>query len=212
MVSKEPSFLSTLHRLKAVALEGLQFTGNPYDIARYERLLEITASSYSEILGIDNARMLEQLRSEIGVATPRLGADAAVPNELKQILLLRRSDGRGWGLPGGWADVHESPAQAAVREVWEEAGLKVEPLAYAAISCKGPGLEAGLYHQVNIVTVMKPVPANAAIVLSHEHTDYRWIGEFPRDIELHAGHEVQIRKIFEFLGAGAGAKPGLAVE
>jgi hypothetical protein len=49
---------------------------------------------------------------------------------------------------------------------------------------------------------MKPVPAGSGIVLSHEHTGYRWIAELPADIELHAGREVQIRKIFEFLGGG----------
>jgi 8-oxo-dGTP pyrophosphatase MutT (NUDIX family) len=208
MNAESPSILSALHQLKSIALEGLRFTQNPYDIERYNRLLEVTASGYAEMLAIDSAQMLEQLRSQIGIVTPKLGADAAVPNELGQILLLNRSDGRGWGLPGGWVDVHESPAQAAVREVWEEAGLRVEPVAYSAISCKGP--QTGiLYHQVNIATLMKPVPAGIAVTLSHEHTDYRWIGELPQDIKLHAGHDVQIRKIFAFLGAGAA---GLAAE
>ena len=125
-----------------------------------------------------------------------------MPDDQGRLLLLKRSDGGGWGLPGGWVDVHESPARAAVREVWEEAGLRVEPEAYAAISCKGPDTGPHLYHQVNIVTLMKPVPADAAIALSHEHTDYRWIAAPSPDIELHAGHDVQIRKIFAFLADG----------
>ncbi len=209
MASDLPSLLSALNRLKSIALEGLRFTQNPYDIDRYNRLLDVTASGYAEILRIGDASILETFRAEIGVVTPKLGADAAVRDTLGQILLLHRSDGRGWCLPGGWVDVHESPAQAAVREVWEEAGLRVEPEAYAAISCKGPDTGPHLYHQVNIVTLMKPVPAGVGVTLSHEHTDYRWIAAPPADIELHAGHEAQIGKVFEYLRAGA--KRGLDV-
>lgn len=208
MASEPPTILSLLHRLKSIALEGLHFTQNPYDIDRYNRLLDTASNSYSDLLRVENDAVLQQFRAEIGVVTPKLGADAAVPDDRGRILLLKRSDGRGWGLPGGWVDVHESPAQAAVREVWEEAGLRVEPETYAAISCKGPAAGPHLYHQVNIVTLMKPVPADAAVTLSHEHTDYRWIAAPPGDIELHAGHDVQIRKIFGFLADGA--MPGLA--
>ena len=203
MAADPASILTMLHRLKSIALEGLRFTPNPYDIDRYNRLLDVASNAYSELLRIDSEAVLAQFRSEIGVVTPKLGADAAVVNDRGQILLLKRSDGRGWGLPGGWVDVHESPAQAAVREVWEEAGLRVEPEAYAAISCKEPASSAHLYHQVNIVTLMKPVAADAAVTLSHEHTDSRWIAAPPEDIELHAGHDVQIRKIFGFLADGS---------
>jgi 8-oxo-dGTP pyrophosphatase MutT (NUDIX family) len=207
--TQPPSILSALHRLKSIALEGLRFSQNPYDIDRYTRLLEVTASGYAELLAVESAQMLEQLRSQIGVVTPKLGADAAVPDELGQILLLNRSDGRGWCLPCGWVDVHESPVQAAVREVWEETGLRVEPAVYAGISCKGPGKEAGLYHQVNVLTLMKPVPAGVAVSLSHEHTDHCWISAPPQGMRLEPGHHEQIRKVFAFLAGGA---EGLAAE
>ena len=127
-----------LYRLKSIALEGLRFTTNPYDIDRYNGLLDATSNAYSELLRVDNDFILETFRSEIGVVTPKLGADAAVLDNSGQILLLNRSDGRGWGLPGGWMDVHESPAEAAVREVWEEAGLRVSRMSTPAYPAKGP--------------------------------------------------------------------------
>jgi 8-oxo-dGTP pyrophosphatase MutT (NUDIX family) len=145
MASDAPSVLTALHRLKSIALEGVQFRRNSYDIDRYNKLLDVTSATYAELLRADAAQILEAFRGEIGVVTLKLGADAAVPDGQGRILLLKRSDGRGWGLPGGWMDVHESPAQAAVREVWEEAGLRVEPVAYAAISCKGPDTGPHLY-------------------------------------------------------------------
>ncbi|MDQ3795264.1 MAG: NUDIX domain-containing protein [Actinomycetota bacterium] len=42
-----------------------------------------------------------------------------------KILLVKGSDDGGWSLPGGWADVGESPTEAAVREVREESGYRV---------------------------------------------------------------------------------------
>ena len=44
-----------------------------------------------------------------------------------RILLARHADTGVWVAPGGSVDPHESPADAAVREMWEETGLLVEP-------------------------------------------------------------------------------------
>jgi 8-oxo-dGTP diphosphatase len=43
----------------------------------------------------------------------------------ERLLLVRRCDSGAWELPGGRVDVGETAAQAAVREVSEEAGLQV---------------------------------------------------------------------------------------
>lgn len=46
-----------------------------------------------------------------------------------QVLLVRRGfkPGQGrWTFPGGFVDFDETPAQAAVRECWEETGLAVQ--------------------------------------------------------------------------------------
>ena len=56
---------------------------------------------------------------------PELGASAAVISS-GEILLIKREDFEVWGLPGGSVEPGESVAQAAVREVHEETGLKVK--------------------------------------------------------------------------------------
>lgn len=43
-----------------------------------------------------------------------------------QILLMRRSDNRLWGLPGGYVEPGESVSNAIEREVREETGFKLE--------------------------------------------------------------------------------------
>lgn len=44
----------------------------------------------------------------------------------RRVLLVRHADVRLWTTPGGALDPGERPADAAVREMWEETGLTVE--------------------------------------------------------------------------------------
>ena len=60
-------------------------------------------------------------------------AFAAVRNDLDQVLLVRRADGGNWELPGGRIEVGESASAAAVREVFEEAGVTIEVTGLAGV-------------------------------------------------------------------------------
>jgi ADP-ribose pyrophosphatase YjhB (NUDIX family) len=53
---------------------------------------------------------------------------AVIFNEHKQLLLVKLTYQRfhPWGLPGGGLNYHEQPADAVVREMFEETGLAVE--------------------------------------------------------------------------------------
>jgi ADP-ribose pyrophosphatase YjhB (NUDIX family) len=41
-----------------------------------------------------------------------------------ELLLVRESSDGLWTLPGGWADVNNSPSEAVVREIREESGFR----------------------------------------------------------------------------------------
>ena len=55
----------------------------------------------------------------------RPGVNAIIFNDSGEVLLERRSDNDFWGLPGGGVEIGESVEQTAVREAFEETGLKV---------------------------------------------------------------------------------------
>jgi len=55
-------------------------------------------------------------------ATPRLAAGALFVREEK-ILLVRKTYGNRWDIPGGYVDHGESPASACEREILEELSL-----------------------------------------------------------------------------------------
>ena len=61
------------------------------------------------------------------------GVAAIIRDEVGRVLLQKRSDGGSWSLPAGAIDPGESPAQAVVREVYEETGLHVVPEKVAGV-------------------------------------------------------------------------------
>ena len=60
-------------------------------------------------------------------------ASAIVVDEAGRILLHRRQDNNRWALPGGKMELGESVSGCAIREVHEETGLDVEPVAVVGI-------------------------------------------------------------------------------
>jgi ADP-ribose pyrophosphatase YjhB (NUDIX family) len=65
-------------------------------------------------------------------ATPILDIRSFVLRYDKVLLVKERSDGM-WSLPGGFADVNESPSDAVVRETLEESGFLVKPVSLLTV-------------------------------------------------------------------------------
>ncbi|WP_254910196.1 NUDIX domain-containing protein [Micromonospora sp. NBS 11-29] len=70
-------------------------------------------------------------RNELGHWGEQVCADAVVTatdeHGRRWLVMVERSDGYGWALPGGHVEPGESPAAAAVRELGEETGLLLYP-------------------------------------------------------------------------------------
>jgi ADP-ribose pyrophosphatase YjhB (NUDIX family) len=129
----DPQWLSWTKRLQAIAQTGLTFTRDHYDHERYEELREIAAEMMAAGGGITGSQMvLDLFKGESGYATPKIEVRGAVVRH-DQILLVREREDGGWTLPGGWADVGESPSAMVVREVKEESGFDVVPRKLAAL-------------------------------------------------------------------------------
>lgn len=75
---------------------------------------------------------LKSLREKIGHDVLQIPSAAAiVRDQTGKILLVKTAD--VWGLPAGAIDLGETPAQAVVREVYEETGLEVVPKNIAGV-------------------------------------------------------------------------------
>jgi ADP-ribose pyrophosphatase YjhB (NUDIX family) len=126
-------WLGWTRRVQAIAQTGLAFTRDHYDQQRYEELLAIAAEMMAAGAGIpDSQKVLDLFREERGYATPKIEVRGAVLHD-GQVLLVRERDDGGWTLPGGWADVGDTPSAMVVREVKEESGYDVVPRKLAAL-------------------------------------------------------------------------------
>ncbi len=61
------------------------------------------------------------------IYTPKIAADTIVLNSNKEVLLIKRKNPPyGWAIPGGFIDYNEKAEDGAIREIFEETGLKLE--------------------------------------------------------------------------------------
>ena len=80
-----------------------------------------------------------ELRSLVGHRLLWLPTAAAVVLDGEgRVLLGRRADTGGWALPGGIIDPAEEPADAAVRECFEETGVVASPEALTSVTVSQP--------------------------------------------------------------------------
>ena len=129
----EPRWLIWAREMQALSQTGLAFTQDQYDHERYQRLQSLAALIMAEYTGIAAPDIEAMFTRQTGYATPKLGVRGAVCQDSKILLVREAEDGHRWTLPGGWADVNESPAEAVSREVREEAGVEVRAYKLAAV-------------------------------------------------------------------------------
>jgi ADP-ribose pyrophosphatase YjhB (NUDIX family) len=116
--------LSWTREIYSLAQSGLTYCKNEFDIERYKRLQEITAEMIASQSALDKETVLESFSMQAGYATPKIDVRGAVVRDGKLLLIHEKADGQ-WAMPGGWADIGDSPAEMVAREVREESGFEV---------------------------------------------------------------------------------------
>jgi ADP-ribose pyrophosphatase YjhB (NUDIX family) len=108
--------------LRATAAQGLRFTDGGYDRERYEKIMKASARIVGILENQPAEAILTQFLDNLYHISPVLCVESVVMRDGKMLLIQRQDDGL-WAIPGGLAEVGETPAQAAERELWEEAGV-----------------------------------------------------------------------------------------
>lgn len=167
--------------LSAVARTALGFTQNLYERERFEEVLKVAADMRSaaghplvpDVLAAEWMKTVGEGVS--GYVTPKVAVGAVVGNDQGELLLVRRADSGVWLYPTGWADVGYSASEVAVKEVWEETGIEVEPVRLLAVL---DGLRLG-FTQIPLYSVVFQCRALGGDLRAHplECLDVGWFAE-----------------------------------
>ncbi|GAA2168024.1 NUDIX hydrolase [Pedococcus bigeumensis] len=88
---------------------------------------------------------------------------------------------REWGIPGGWREPGESAVECAVREVWEETGLRLDPEglrvfgheSFAPVSAHGRWPERG--GSMQLFRCRVHVAGGELVAAEPDAVDPRWV-------------------------------------
>ena len=186
-------------KLRDMAATGLKYSQNIYDHDRYQAIQQIAMEMLA--LATDQPiAELEPLRGPIfSRISPLVAGAAAVIAQDGKILLMRRSDDRLWNLPGGMMEVGETPAQAVVREVLEETGVRCEPVALVGVYDNRLWETGVAQHLYKFTFLCKPIDGGQAHEApSHalETLESGWFAEDALPEDLFTGHVQRLRDSF----------------
>ncbi len=117
----------------------------------------------------------------------RSGCSVTILDDEGRLLLQKRTDGDWWCLPGGGVDGGDTFTSTAVREAWEETGLKVEVVRLLGCYCD-PEI-CSVYPDGNRVQIASlnfhsRIIGGEMIESNDETAELRWFNqdELPRNI------------------------------
>lgn len=194
----EPQWLQWAKELQAIAQIGLSYSSDsPFDVERYKRIREIAAEIISSCGNVERETLLEIFEREEGYATPKVDVRGVVFQDHKVLLVKEASDG-GWTLPGGWADVNQSPSESVVREIREESGYETEPIKVLAIYDRSrhghvPGFA---FHVYKIFILCRLVGGEASTSIETSDVGFFAQDQLP-DLSLSRVTPQQLDRMFE---------------
>ena len=125
--------------LAGIARTGLAFTESLYERERFQEVLHVAADIRAAAgEEVEAAPLVDEWMRLVGngvagYVTPKVAVGAVVGNERGELLLVKRADNGVWLYPTGWADVGYSASEVAVKEVFEETGMEIEPVRLIAV-------------------------------------------------------------------------------
>jgi len=122
--------------------------------------------------------------------TPKLAVNAIVFNEKRQVLLAKRTDNGLWCIPGGHVDLGETLAQACLRELWEETGLKGEVIRLVGVYSDPKGslhiAQGPEWHTVRISLLCRIIGGTLTSSAETSEIKYFNVDQLPALITDHA--------------------------
>ena len=165
------------------------YAKDPYILERAQNMLKLAAKLAAQVDTVhDEAATLSAFTNpDLWRASPAMGADAVVYNENGHILLIRRQGDGTWAIPGGGIDMGATPAEAVLKELWEEAGMRGQVKRLLGVyDAQRWGSKSAIHHYIFVFEVTCD---DLTLKPGIEATDARFFSPdaLPRD-NMHPSH------------------------
>jgi ADP-ribose pyrophosphatase YjhB (NUDIX family) len=195
----EPQWLIWAKRLQALSQIGLTYSKDTFDLERYRAIRDISAEMMAAGSDVALETVSGLFRDQSGYATPKVDTRGVVFRGQSILLVREREDGC-WTLPGGWADVLESPREAVEREVREESGYETRAVKLLALydRSKHPHTPPFHFHIYKLFIRCEVLGGSSSA--SGETSEVAFFSEdsLP-ELSLSRVTPQQIRRLFEYL-------------
>ena len=131
------SFYDFLIKIQSISKIGLIYSKDPYALTNYKEINDLSTKFLEDFQNVDLNRNNYFERDVY--PTPNVSVRTVIFNKDKtKILLVREVSSQEYSLPGGWADLYDSPSKTAKNECLQEAGAEIEIVRLIGITDRTP--------------------------------------------------------------------------
>ena len=130
-------FYDFLVKIQSIAKIGLIYSKDPYAISNYTEINDLSTKMLEEFQDVKFDR--NNFFERDVYPTPNVSVRTIIFNKDRtEILMVREAVSQEYSLPGGWADLYDTPSKAAKNECLQEAGAEVEMVRLVGITDRTP--------------------------------------------------------------------------
>lgn len=124
-------------KIQSIAKIGLIYSKDPYAITNYTEINNLSIKFLEEFLEVKFDRP-NYFQRDI-YPTPNVSVRTIILNDdKKKVIMVKEVASQTYSLPGGWADLYDSPSQTATNECRQEAGAEIEIVSLVGITNRTP--------------------------------------------------------------------------
>ena len=124
-------------KIQSISKIGLVFSKDPYALSNYQEINDLSTKFLEDFLEVklDRPNYFER---DI-YPTPNVSVRTIIFNkDRSKVLMVREAKTQDYSLPGGWADLYDSPSDTAKNECKQEAGADIKVIRLVGIMNRTP--------------------------------------------------------------------------
>ena len=124
-------------KIQAIAKIGLTYSKDPYALTNYQEINELSKKMLEDFTNVKLDRP-NYFEKDI-YPTPNISVRTVILNKDRtKVMMVREANLGTYSLPGGWADLYDSPSKTAKNECSQEAGADIEVVRLVGILDRTP--------------------------------------------------------------------------